>query len=108
MAGTGALFLLGIPFGSLAGLYNPSAQTLMSRRVSPEEQGKLQGALASLQGLTGMVGPTLFAGTFAFAIAPGRPPWLAGAPFYLAALVLAIGMVLIAGVTRSAEARVTT
>ncbi len=107
-AGTGMLFLLGIPFGSLAGLYNPSAQTLMSRRVSPEEQGKLQGALASLQGLTGMVGPSLFAGTFALAIAPGNPPWVAGAPFYLAATVLVIGMVLIAGVTRSAAARVTT
>ena len=104
VAGSGALFLLGIPFGSLAGLYSPSAQTLMSARVTPEEQGKLQGALGSLQGLAGMIGPTLFAGTFALAIAPGMPAAAAGAPFLVAAAILTVGMVLIAGVTRSVEA----
>ncbi len=107
-APTGALFLLGIPFGSLAGLYSPSAQTLMTRRVSPEEQGKLQGALASVQGLAGMVGPTLFAGTFALAIGPGMDTAAAGAPFYLSAAVLMVGMALITRVTRRAEASVTT
>jgi DHA1 family tetracycline resistance protein-like MFS transporter len=98
----GGWFLLGIPFGSLAGLYNPSAQGLMSQRVGVEEQGKLQGALTSLQGLTGLVGPTLFGTTFAWAIGAGQPAVMAGAPFYLAAAILGTGMLLLARATRAA------
>ena len=47
-------------------------QSLRSQLVEPSEQGRLQGAMVSLAGLAGMVGPVLFAEIFAWSIGPGR------------------------------------
>ena len=74
----------------------------MTRRVPPTEQGRLQGALSGLQGLTGLVGPTLFTLTFATFIGPWRYLHLPGAPFLLAAALLAAATALAARVTRPA------
>src|SRR5271170_1457915 len=72
VAPTGALFCLGVPVMALWGLTNPSAQSLMSRRVSPSEQGQLQGAQSSLQGVAGLIGPGIFTLIFADGITPQR------------------------------------
>ena len=56
----GGWFAAGIPIMSLWALYGPSAQGLMTRRVGPTEQGRLQGALSSVTGITGIIGPGLF------------------------------------------------
>jgi MFS transporter, DHA1 family, tetracycline resistance protein len=56
---------------------------MMSRRVSPSEQGQLQGANSSSRSVTGLIGPALFSATFAALLA-----WLPGAPFLLAGLLL--------------------
>ncbi len=50
------------------GLAGPATQSLMTRRVSSSEQGQLQGAIASINGVTGLIGPTLFTQTFAYFI----------------------------------------
>jgi DHA1 family tetracycline resistance protein-like MFS transporter len=50
-ATTGALFLAGIPVNALWSLGAAPSQSMMTRRVSPSEQGELQGALSSLRGL---------------------------------------------------------
>src|SRR5690606_16069975 len=65
LAPTGTLFLWGIIFSTLWGLSGPAAQGLMTRRIGPSEQGRLQGANASLTGVAQLIGPTLFAYTFA-------------------------------------------
>lgn len=91
-APTGAWFCIGIPVMSLWGLTGPSIQSLMTRRVDPREQGRLQGALSSLQGVAGLIGPGIFTQAFARAIGPGHGWELPGTPFLLAALLLAIGM----------------
>jgi DHA1 family tetracycline resistance protein-like MFS transporter len=70
-AETGPVFWAGIPLLSLWGFANPSALGLMSRRVSASEQGRLQGANASLMGMANVIGPGLFTQTFAFFIADG-------------------------------------
>ena len=88
LAAQQALYLVGIPFGAFFGLAFPSLQGLMTRRVGPDEQGRLQGAIASLGGFAGMLAPMLFTGVFALAIAPGQPAWLAGAPYFLATALL--------------------
>jgi DHA1 family tetracycline resistance protein-like MFS transporter len=80
-----AAFLIGVPFGALSGLYGPAAQSLMTQRIDPTRQGQLQGALASIMGLTGMIGPTLYTGALAWGIAPGGPG-LPGAAFFIAAV----------------------
>jgi DHA1 family tetracycline resistance protein-like MFS transporter len=90
LAPTGALFCLGIPLVSLWGLWGPSAQGIMTRRVTATEQGRLQGALAALRGVGGLVGPGLFTGVFAAAVAGGRSSALSGAPYLLAGGMLAV------------------
>jgi DHA1 family tetracycline resistance protein-like MFS transporter len=99
LASTPAIFLIGIPFGALWGFAGPSAQALLSRNIDPSEQGSLQGALAGIRGVTGMLGPTLFTASFAWSLAsaPPRP----GTPFLLAAALLAAAMAVGAFVTRS-------
>ncbi|MBM3521822.1 MAG: TCR/Tet family MFS transporter [Alphaproteobacteria bacterium] len=87
-APTGASFLVGVPLMGLWGLASPSAQALMTSRVDPTEQGRLQGANASLGGIADMIGPTLFAVIFAWFIATGRAVPIPGAPFILAAVMM--------------------
>lgn len=60
VAGTGTLFLLGIPFIAVWGLAPAAAQSIMTRQVSTSEQGQLQGALASLASIASLFGPGLF------------------------------------------------
>lgn len=94
---TGLWVWIAIPLGALWGFYGPAAQTLMTQRVSPSEQGMLQGALGSMMGLAMIIAPLLYPNVFAWAIeAKGTyGAWpLLGAPFFVAAALLAIALVL--------------
>ncbi len=102
------IFLIGCPLISLWGLTGPSMQALMSQRVGPSEQGQLQGAMASLFGVAGMIGPLVFTEVFAFAIAPGRTLQLPGAPYWLASALLLGSFVIVWSVTRPAASAVPT
>src|SRR6266704_1362676 len=95
LAPTGALFLLGIPIGGLFGLTYPALQGLMTRRVGADEQGRLQGAIASVMGIAGVIAPVLFTQVFAAAIGRLRGVGVPGAPFLLAALLLVAAMVMV-------------
>jgi DHA1 family tetracycline resistance protein-like MFS transporter len=94
LAPTGFIFAVGVPIMAMWGLYGPSAQGLMTRRVGPADQGKLQGALSSVMGITGIIGPGLFSVIFATAIGPLRHWNLPGAPFVIGAMLLLAGAVL--------------
>jgi DHA1 family tetracycline resistance protein-like MFS transporter len=105
LAPTGALMLLGIPFGAMQGLANPAMQALMTRRVEPSSQGQLQGALSSIRGITGMIGPVLFTQIFAMAIRDGTAlPHLPGAPYLLAGILAVGGLLLSWRITNPAPA----
>jgi DHA1 family tetracycline resistance protein-like MFS transporter len=106
LAPTGLVFWLGVPVMALWGLTGPAAQGLMSSRISPSEQGQFQGALSSIMGIAGMIGPAIFTQTFAYFIGAGLGWSLPGAPFLLAALLLvfAIGLAGWATSTRPQEA----
>ena len=97
-APTGAMFLIGVPVMALWGFAQPSMSALMSARVEADEQGKLQGAAASLMALSGLAGPWVFALSFAYAIDPDKGLMVPGVPFYLAALALVAAFVLGIGV----------
>ena len=92
---TGYFLLMFLPVGVLWGLAGPANQSIMTSRVEPTEQGLLQGALASLTGIAGMIGPGLF--TTVFALFIGREAALnqPGAPF-LAAGILVTASVMVA------------
>jgi DHA1 family tetracycline resistance protein-like MFS transporter len=107
LAVTGLGFLAGIPLLALWGFASPAALGLMSRRVGPTEQGRLQGANASVMGIANLLGPGLFAQTLAVSIGGGAGPntWhLPGAAFLLAALILLVAIV-VAGRTTAPGAR---
>jgi MFS transporter, DHA1 family, tetracycline resistance protein len=100
LAPAGVFLLLGLPMQSLWGLGGPAAQGLMTERVHPSAQGQLQGALSSLRGIAGLIGPGLFTLTFAHFIGAGTVPHLPGAPFLLASLLLGASAVAAWRVTR--------
>ncbi len=85
----GWMVFLGIPMVGLWSMAGPAAQGLMTRRVGASEHGRLQGALSSLRGVAGMIGPGLFTLTFAHFIDPASAIQLPGSPFFVAAALLA-------------------
>jgi len=96
----GWIFLAVIPVNMLWGLATPPSQSMMTKRVSPSEQGQLQGALSSLRGLAMIFGPPLFATVFGLSIANGRN--YPAAPWYLAAAILLISLLVAVKVTAGA------
>jgi DHA1 family tetracycline resistance protein-like MFS transporter len=92
LAPTGAWFWAAIPVMSLWGFATPAVQSLLSAQVGPDAQGRLQGALSSLRSIGGMIGPTVFALSFASSIEPGID--LPGLAFWMAGAVLAAASVL--------------
>jgi DHA1 family tetracycline resistance protein-like MFS transporter len=88
MAPNGAIYSSGVVFMSLWGLMGPALQGLMTRLVSPSEQGQLQGANSSVLGISTLIGPLLFTQTFAIFIGAHRDWHLPGAPFLLSALLI--------------------
>ncbi len=74
----------------------------MTQRVSPSEQGRLQGANQSTGGIAAIVGPTIFPLTFAFALhhVPGAP----GLPILIAAALLTIAFIASLNIARGEPA----
>jgi DHA1 family tetracycline resistance protein-like MFS transporter len=70
----------------------PSLNAMMTRRAPPEQQGELQGAIASLTSLASMFGPTLMTRAFAGFSTRGHGLFFPGAPFALTAVLDAIGL----------------
>ena len=70
------------------GLQGPATASLMSRRVSGSEQGRLQGAVASLTSLADGTGPFLFGAVFSLTAATRLGAGWSGAAFVAAAAVL--------------------
>jgi MFS transporter, DHA1 family, tetracycline resistance protein len=97
------VFLLAIPINAFWSLAGPTSQTLMTQRVSPSEQGELQGALASLRGVAMLIGPGLFSLTFAYFISPSH--FLPGAPWYLASTLILISLAVAWAVARDKTPR---
>lgn len=101
LAPTGWIYCFGIPIMAFWGLAGPAMQALMTRRVRASEQGQLQGAIASLTGIAGLVGPSLFTQTFAHFIGPQADWHLPGAPYLLASILLLLGMTIAWRATQS-------
>jgi DHA1 family tetracycline resistance protein-like MFS transporter len=97
-ASNGAAAWAGVPLQALWGLASPTALGMMTRRVNETEQGRLQGANASMRGISGLIGPSLFTLTFAHFI--GTEHLLPGAPFFLAAAMLVAALALGARATQ--------
>lgn len=77
------------PLFALGGVAMPALQSLVISRVSDDQQGQLQGVLASMMSLAGIVGPVLTTAVF-FATRDVwiGTVWICGAALYLLALPL--------------------
>ncbi len=91
LAPTGYWFWMAMPIAALWGVANPAAQAIMTRHVGAHEQGRLQGAIASLGSIAGIIAPTLFTHTFAAVAQAHIHTFWAGATFWLAAALVALG-----------------
>ena len=88
LASSGLVFLAGIPLAALYGVSSPALQSMMTSRVGPSEQGRLQGAMGSLMSMASMTAPVLFTQAFALTVGPYRALGLPGVPFLMAAAIL--------------------
>jgi MFS transporter, DHA1 family, tetracycline resistance protein len=91
-AQTGLGFWLATPIMAIWGFIGPSAQGIMSQLVTPSQQGQLQGAGSSLMAVASLIGPTLFTTAFALGIDSERGAPLPGAPYFVAAALMAASL----------------
>lgn len=98
----GILMWAGIPVLNLMAIVWPSAQSIMSREVSVSEQGQLQGAVQSLRGIAGLLGPGLFTYIFSKSIGTGAVIHAPGMAFYVAAGILILSLIVAESVKPSA------
>lgn len=105
LAPNGLVFLLTAFVFAPIGFAAPALQSLMTRRVGPSEQGQLQGANASIAGLTGSVGPIFFGLLYAWAIGFRDRFDILGLPFFVAAVLMLASATLAVRVTRTSTER---
>jgi DHA1 family tetracycline resistance protein-like MFS transporter len=98
-APTGGLFMAAPPLIALWAMANPAFQGLATRLAGASEQGRLQGALASLRGVSGMIGPLFFSQILAASIASGGFP---GSAYLAAALLLVVSLAIAVSAARAA------
>lgn len=98
------LWLLGagIALQAMGSISGPAVQVLPSTRAGPDQQGQVQGALASMQGLTAIIAPLVAGWAFSIFAAAGAPVHLPGAPFLLAVLAHGVAFFAVKRVTPSA------
>ena len=94
-----------IAIASIGAIGQPAGQALISKEVLPTEQGLVQGALASLNSLAGIIGPIIGGLTFAYFAKnpppfPGAPINLAGANFYVSAFLCVLSTIAAAWAVR--------
>jgi DHA1 family tetracycline resistance protein-like MFS transporter len=80
---------------SLMGLAMPSLNGIISKQVPLNEQGEVQGALASVGGITSVVAPVLLTNVFAYFTAPNAPVYFPGAAFLAAGAMLALAALML-------------
>jgi len=87
------MFVFLVPY-CLGGIAQPALQAIMSEHVPPNVQGELQGAITSLMSLAAIIGPLLMNNLFYYFTHSEAPVHLPGAPFLLAAVLMAASAVI--------------
>ena len=77
---------------AFAGLSGPAITSIMSNQLPQNEQGELQGIMASAMSLASIIGPLLMTQTFAFSTSDDTPVYLPGSAFIVAALLTVVAL----------------
>lgn len=93
-----------LPLFCLGGIAAPALQSLLSRQVEEEHQGRLQGVLAGFVSLTSVIGPVIISTAYfaTRAVLPGLV-WIGGAALYLLCIPALIRMKPAAGPADAAD-----
>ncbi len=91
---SGTLLLFLIPVVALGAVGLPALQGAMSQAVADDAQGELQGVLTSANSVAMIIAPLAMTQSFAAFTREGAALYLPGAPFLLAALLMALCLVL--------------
>jgi DHA1 family tetracycline resistance protein-like MFS transporter len=89
-----------VAVASLGAIAGPAIQSLITRSVDPREQGEVQGALAGLNSVAGIIGYSLGANLFGFFISARAPLYLPGASFFMSAALSLAGLAVAVAVLR--------
>lgn len=91
------------PVAALSGVGGPALQGLMSNATPDDQQGELQGVLASVAAVASTLSPLLMTAVFWQFTAPGAPVYSPGAPFLLASLLMVVCVLILASGRRLGE-----
>ena len=83
------MFAFLVPY-CLGGIAGPALQSEVSGKVPANEQGEIQGTLASLMSASAIIGPPMMTNTFYFFTHDEAPFQLPGAPFILGSFLMLI------------------
>ena len=82
-----------IPFSAMSELLTPTLDGFLSNRVSKNKQGLLQGVLASITGITSIIGPLLMTIIFNFSVDIDSGYYFPGGAFLFAAILLLLTII---------------
>lgn len=100
-APAGWIYLAGAPVFAFSALLMPGLQGLMTRRIAPNQQGQLQGAMQSLQGIASIIGPVIFGETFAWSLRHEAALHSPGLAIYVSAALLGLATLLATATARA-------
>lgn len=103
VASAGWMMFAGMFIGVAANMAFPGMQAIMTRDISEDAQGELQGAIASVVSITSIIGPLIMTGLFG-AFSDQKGVYFPGAPFALAAALIAVAVWQFAATAKHAPA----
>ncbi len=93
------VLFIGMGFMALGSIANPAIRALLSNAMPADQQGRLNGTLAAVEGLTIIVAP--LTGAVVFDLFSRPTPWhFPGAPFVLTTLLIGFAFWLVATTTK--------
>ncbi len=83
-----------IPISSLGMIAQPALQGIMSKAVTDDAQGELQGVLTGVGAIASIIGPLIMTGAFGYFTRASTAIYAPSAPFYLAAVLDCIALMI--------------
>ena len=87
--------LLLAPISALGSLVIPAMRGIMANKAATNQQGEIQGIISSTQSLAVIFAPLVLTYVFYAGTPPNGPVFLPGAPFLLAAAIVALTLIII-------------
>ena len=87
------MFVFLIPY-CLGGIAGPALQATVSSKVPANEQGEIQGTLASFMSASAIIGPPMMTNTFYFFTHKEAPFQFSGAPFILGSFLMLLSTII--------------